>query len=447
MSFFSVFLILLNLYFFFSYDFKKIFKLLIVESILIKLLCDIGVGINLPFIGLKPYELLYYSLFICSIYILLKNKLTNSQKKIFYFFIGCILINNILLIINPLSYKSVCLPGLWYDYFTNNISSSPSFGKYVIIYDFYFIIAFIVICAIKNFLSKEEIITLLNKILKYSFLILISIISLEIIIKLSMGEIVFYQFRDLIFGLGSDTSSILNRGGLTAIYGFCTEPSSLSLSLFYIGLASILVIREYKHLFIAFTIILVIGVLTGSMLFYVLFLLLILALFVKEYTNIFCFLKRKNKLIICFFLVFLIMLRFFLQSNLGSYFINRILNVFSIFLNGNIAFNSESVRIYSSLDMLRVFVYRPLFGAGLGTTYGFSSLFSFLSNFGIIGVISYFTVWKNFIGKFKYRNLLFLIVPLFVSFIIHGSINTFVFPQYLLILLMIYYANNVLFID
>ena len=442
MSIFSVFLIFIVGFQFFYMNFRNFYKWIIIESIIVKLLCDIGIGINLPFIGLRPYEILYYLMFVCSVFILYKYKLTKLQKKILLIFLFLIFLNNLLLIFFPLQYKTVCLPGLWYEYFINGVSSSPSFGKYVLIYDLYFVIFYINVCAMKNFFSKQELIILFKKILKVSFILLLSIIAIELFIKIFINENLYYQIRDYIFGVADDTSSLLTRGGLITIYGLCTEPSSLALTLFYLGLGSIAIVNNYKHLGIILIFIFIVGMLTGSMLFYVLYLLLILSLIIKYFSYVKIFVGRyKIYFSISLFILF-VSAFIFIQSDLGNYYLNRLVNVFNIFVNGKSSFNSESVRILSSIDMLKVFIQRPLFGAGLGTTYGFSSLLSFLSNFGIIGVCSYFYIWKVFIGKIKMKKSIYLVIPLLISFMIHGSINTFVFPQVLYLLLMFYTVNN-----
>ena len=120
----------------------------------------------------------------------------------------------------------------------------------------------------------------------------------------------------------------------------------------------------------------------------------------------------------------------------------RLVNIVNILLEGKMDFNSETVRIYSSIEMIKIFFMRPLFGAGLGTTYGFSSLFSLLSNFGLIGIIVYMMGIKISLVNVNTKKIYYILLVLLVSFMVHGSINTFVFPQAIYIVMLILYANE-----
>ncbi|WP_373140649.1 hypothetical protein [Beduini massiliensis] len=442
MSIFSISLCVLLIYQFIKLDFKKNYELLIIESILLKLLCDIGIGIDLPFISLRPYEIVFYILTIFSFFILVKKRRpSKKQIKLFIILLILIFVNNALLIIHPLNYKTVCFPNLWYDYFTNGISGVPMFSKFVIIYDIYFIMFYINVCSIFNFYKKQDIIKLFKKTLNIAFKVLIIIVITEIIIKLIFGDSTFYILRDSIFGIGDDTSSLLKRGSLITIYGLCTEPSSLALSLFYIGLGIISVEKCKKIILLKLLVLCFIGILTGSMLFYLLFLLLVTSFLLNKSNNIILIIRSHKILFFCILLAIINFFIIFSFTQLGSYYLNRVYNIIDIIFSGKHNLNSESVRIYSAIEMIQVFIRSPLIGSGLGTAYGYSSLLTFLANFGLCGVLFYFYIWKYFIGKIAIKKIIYIVFPLLISLLIHGSINTFVFPQFIYLLFLVYYAN------
>ena len=413
------------------------------ETIFFKLFCDIGLSIDLNFISFRPYEILLYLLYIISIYIIItKTKLSKKQMIILLVLIALIILNNILLILNPLNYKTVCLPYLWYDYFINNIGVSPSFNRYVVIYDGYFILFFLTLFAIFNYFTKKEIKEMFKKFIDISFKILLVIILAEVVIKLIYGETIFYQIRDSLFGVGADTSSILERGNLITIYGLCTEPSSLALSLFYLSLGILVSDKNLINILKKYCVIFIIGFFTGSMLFYLLFVLLLFALLCRHIRHIIELYNKYKNIFLSIFIILSLCIVVFLISNTGHYYIMRLVNIVNILLEGKMDFNSETVRIYSSIEMIKIFFMRPLFGAGLGTTYGFSSLFSLLSNFGLIGIIVYMMGIKISLVNVNIKKIYYILLVLLVSFMVHGSINTFVFPQAIYIVMLILYANE-----
>lgn len=426
----------------FKFSFKQIYTYFIIASIIFMLFINVGTMITLPFMKISYYEFFLYCLYLMSIYTFWKYGISKKELQTLMIWLIIILINLVLLILFPSHIKTVTLPNLWYDYFNYGIQQTVIISKYTFVYSVYFFMLPIMVFAIHKLYTKKELHNLYC-LLKKSTLIFVPIILAEIIIKLCFGIDSFYYIRDFLFGINSDTVSEIVRGNLISFFGLCSEPASLASSLLLTGLLHFTFKNSLKYDALLLLIIYIVGFMTGSMIFLIYAILLIVFFIYKHIIEISIVLKKIKVIYIVLFAITIFILCI-LNQDIIIYFINRFINVASIITGNDVSYNSESVRILSSVNMFYCFLSRPFFGVGIATAYSFSSLLSLLSNFGIVGALGIIYFIKCFCGnlslKFIGTNIILIIISIF--FLLQGSINNFVFPIFFMILFIIDNENN-----
>lgn len=205
-------------------------------------------------------------------------------------------------------------------------------------------------------------------------------------------------------------------------YGFFSEPSMLSLSLFVFALLSLALYRNriisrgsFIFSFVGGIALMALSRSFSSLLYlpvlYILFFLLEI--------------KKRARLT---FLAVLVIVPVgagvaLLRLNNG-YFLNRLiasLQVMGDFSSGTRYFTSEWIRLHSIVHLLGLFIKHPVFGVGFNSTYSYSAVSSILATVGLFGFVSLLYYWfqahKIFFGSRAngFATFLFLIVFLMIG--------------------------------
>lgn len=422
-------------------SFNKLFLISISISIAIILYCNVGFFANLGYVNFTYFEITQYFVFLISLAFIIVKK---PSKKFVKFMIGWILfivLNNLLLILFPTKVESVSIPGLWYDFFVYGTRKAPKFTKHVISYDLYFIFLPIVLNVFKQMLikSKDEIVKFFNAISLFWIPISLS----EVFIKLVFGESFFFRFRDLIFGLNSDTVSQLTERGGIPFFGLCSEPSVYAFTLFLVTLFYLTINYKKRTTILYIIITSFFGLLTQSFTFVLFIILQWSYYFVLNRVVIIKFIRKYKYIFFGILGIFILGCTWYIQTSQFSYYWSRIENIMKIFRGEDIGYVSEVSRIFSSSQMIKVFIDKPLFGAGIGTTYGFSALANLLSNMGLVGVTGIYFMFKSFLRTDKKSvEFYFLLIILLITFIVQGDIGLFVYPYIYFILVILYLSSQ-----
>jgi len=232
--------------------------------------------------------------------------------------------------------------------------------------------------------------------------------------------------REGVFWLFGQTSTAVAvpyyRGGLYSPLLACSEPSEVASSLF---VSMVILLASYRllgrhhdkfYIFAAFLVSALSLTLTGIV-GNLCFLLVLLGAIDKK--------QRKTALIAMVALAIVAVMVMIGYPPISRYFSEKIAPGFamlSYMANGYsddyiIAHTGGSVafRLYSMLNVLRVWVKHPLFGVGIGTTSAFSGLVTLLSNIGVIGVGLILVLWQRVIRSWTGKRIPFFAV--FIEFL------------------------------
>lgn len=208
----------------------------------------------------------------------------------------------------------------------------------------------------------------------------------------------------------SDVVSIFigKTNSFPKIQGLTTEASQYAMVLFLYSIIVILETRfnenervlngsdkplhnkknNFRHLLIIYTLM----ILTTSLIAYYLLIISIIIVLIN-----FDF----DKKIFMLFLVMIIGIVFaviglpnYLVQRFGM--INKVIGALRHGYEFHSYFTSEGARLSSIFYAVKAFIARPLFGVGIGVTDAHSMFFSILANFGLIGLLCYFKMWRCF---------------------------------------------------
>lgn len=400
-------------------DFKKMFNEFISLTIILELFINVGYMIRIG-----EYEFLYNEFFLVILLIISIIIIVRDRKsiKIYYSMIiytTSLIITELLLAMNPIN-------DLIY---RNGLYIKPQFSYYSIMILSRIIIILIVSIIVVNYLKKEDINFIINKVINYTKYIYF-ICILEWILKNIFKSNLYNMLVNFLFGKGAySVDFLLERGSAYTIQGLLREPAHLSFGLFIFLLILIfsnLNIREKnKYLFIGLAILIISGSLSSVA--YIIGIILIYII----YRNV-----NKVKIILKYSILSIIVLCIIPRETV-SYFFNRIVNSINIInLSDQIVSNtSEQVRLSSIIETYNtVFKLRPLFGAGLGIPYAYSTNIMILSSIGLVGFIMWFWYYFISIGRIKSNHIIIIfIIFIILNFI--GSISI-LYSSFTLILVM-----------
>lgn len=198
----------------------------------------------------------------------------------------------------------------------------------------------------------------------------------------------FYRFL-----FGSVPNHSIIRNGLHVLCGFTNEPSQLSMVCFDLLLIYIIgngreYVNNWQHWLILSGF--AIPILGGSFRFVGLFPILLAVYMAKSKSS-----GKKLLLIIALCLGCAIAYYF----GAADYIINRLSGVFGFLKTGQVnIYNGESGRLKTITDALEVFVHRPIFGIGPGTTFAYGFIPSILVMLGFGGTLAWYNLFFREIG-------------------------------------------------
>lgn len=358
---------------------SDIFVDLLGVTIFVEIFINIGY-----FMKISSYELMYSEVLMVILGILSVIILFNYPVKIKPFYKGGILIfasviSTSLLVIKPFDYSAIKNRAIWVYSFLN-ISAYPEFTSQTVAFQIRIILYVIIALATTRMIDKDNITRLVRFIQKYGKVVLL-IGIFEFISKNIFKSNILYNILSIIFGEGSSTlSKLIIRNNLYTMQALNREPNHFTSALFWLGITFIYTNNYDKkdryYLFASIVLMLISGSLASIV-------------FTAALIAIYAIKSRKKLSVILLFFFGLIILLQFVDLN---YYLNRIIAIQYLFEpGGNINLSSsEHIRIGGIIENLKILLYRPLFGIGLGTLYTHAALPTILSNLGLIGTITWF---------------------------------------------------------
>ena len=393
------------------------------------------------------YELLEFVVLFLSIIFLYRNGIRKKQIVIFLLWYIFIIINILSIKLFPSNIASVTYPNTWSSLFLDHITYYPMLTKQVLLYAFYLAIIPIIIFGIKNTFNSKEIYYIGEKIFYYSAISL-AISCIQYIFVFFNILNLFYYLRDIIFGSYIYSANIIIRNNIFSFYGFCSEPSAMAFAIFCFQFLLLIYCKSNKTKIILFCLTSLLGFFTGSLSYLIYIFALIVIIILKNFNIIINFSKKHFKLF--FLLIGLVLLIFYIiyQKEYFTYYIERIIRSIKVVLGEEIGYSSETERLLSIKYTFDTFLSRSIFGVGIGTVYCFSAIFSLLAEIGIVGIIIFNSIIIYFFDNFKNKKNLIYYIIIFIIYIVLGSLSAFIYPEFYLIILLVYnFFTNTQYID
>lgn len=367
-----------------------------------------------------------------SVIILIATRKKNIFKSYYLLFIS-IIVGIVGLILHPLN-KKIVTSDFVIDRYWDGWSQLqfPSINGNVI-NSLLHIITFIIIYAcITQIFNYDNYKLLLKKMAVWSKIVIV-IGLIEIILKDFLSSNYFQAVIEQIFGVNSNVlSSLEKRGTLYRLSGLTTEASHYSYALFVtsIILMANLCIEQINKIWLVFVVaLLILCRAFSSVLFLIALVIIAIVVRYKEYIKP---LKKFINILLGVFTFVCVMLiiyntKVFRNSYYGQRF-TEILNDSVLFIDisqvRSYTYTSTRIRLVSIISTLKLIVYRPLFGIGIGTTSSHGSFAAILSGMGIVGTLSWLkAIFFNDLKKqFEIMNnayciliLIWCVVGLFAS--------------------------------
>lgn len=437
MNLFSFFLIIILIFLYKKYNLKEFFIRTFALMIVCYIFFNSAIFYSFSFKTIMCYEFLEYVVLFLSIIFLYQNGIRKKQLVIFLLWYVFIIINILLIKVFPSNIASVTYPNTWSSFLLDHIAYYPMLTKQVLLYAFYFTIIPIIVFGIKNTFNDKEIYYIGEKIFYYSAISLAISCIQYVFVFLNLLDL-FYYLRDLIFGSYIYSANIIIRNNIFSFYGFCSEPSAMAFAIFCFQFLLLIYCKSNKTRIILFCLTSLLGFFTGSLSYLIYILALITIIIFNNFNIIINFSKKHLRLLSV--LIFIILLVFYIayQKEYFMYYIDRIIRSIRVVLGDEIGYSSETERLLSIKYTFNAFLSRSFFGVGIGTVYCFSAFFSLLAEIGIIGIIIFNSIIIYFFDNFKNKRHLAYYIIIFIIYITLGSLSAFIYPEFYLIMLMVY---------
>lgn len=318
--------------------------------------------------------------------------------KSYYLLLASIIIGLVGLAVNPLNKKIVTSDILIDKYWDGwEQLKYPCINSNVINSLLHLITFIIIYACIVHIFNYDNFKTLIRKLFGWSKLVIV-IGFIEIILKDVLSSNYFQIIIEQIFGINPNViSSLEQRGTLYRLSGLTMEASHYSYALFVMCI--ILMANVYINQISKNWIFLGVGLLVMCRAFSsILFLsALVIIIFVVKYKNDIRISRKFINVVIGILAVVGFMIIIY-NTNVfkNSYYGKRLTEA----LNDNVLFvdisqvrkytyTSTRIRLVSIISTLKLMIYRPLFGIGIGTTSSHGSLAVILSGLGIVGTFSW----------------------------------------------------------
>lgn len=286
------------------------------------------------------------------------------------------------------------------------------------------------IYALKNYLSRNDIIKISYLFVKVSY-IAVLVAALEFFFENVFGSIVITEITVSIFGdAPGQQMSLSERDGLSAMQSLTKEASMFSVSLLYSSLISLSVYLQKKNNLckIYCYICLIMLLINRSMSSNVYFFVLIAMMTYFNFWNISILSNQKKvKYYIYLGLLFLLLLLVLASFTDSAYFLMRVnasLNEFSGFSDGYFSSSSEGARFLGIYQAINVVCDRPLLGIGFGCIPCLSGVIGIAASIGVLGLISYLFLYKHLLLKSKVDKFFLILFVVVIPNILLNDLNT-----------------------
>lgn len=305
----------------------------------------------------------------------------------------------------------------------------PVLDHFVIQRFFHYLSFLCILWTMSILFNKKELLILLKKVANFSKIIIL-IGFIEFLIKNFLSPTLYYDTVTTIFGYNPKVflPTTVDFFSLYRLSGLTTEASHFAYGMFVIGIvmyAGYVLGFADKIWWILSIMLAVLSTSFSTLLFLIVFLMLCLVVRYKHKMQTFYF-------TVIFFAGILFISIFTCITWFGdSYIGSRLIEIFNdklLFMDITEvrahSYTSSRVRLVSIISTLKLFIYRPLFGIGIGTTSSHGSLASIISGLGILGTIFwlralfYNNMKRQFIINISAYNLVILlwcIVGMFVG--------------------------------
>lgn len=257
----------------------------------------------------------------------------------------------------------------------------------------------IILYAIFLDFNRNDYLCVLNTFVRYSK-ILVVFGYMEFLSKLLISN---QLYPNLIISFWGTNSAIAYadqlRNGLPMLYGWTQEPSHFAYTLFVIMVAMLAhnsVDKHHTKWIIAAGLLLIFTMAFSALLFAVTY---IAILYINRKKGTKYYLKRMLGLVAVSMLIIGIMWGIVSADMFAdSFFGERLKNIFNelpmlfkldIQNVSSLEYSSHRVRLVSSFSTLKLILYRPLFGLGIGTLASHGSSATILSSIGVVGVYTW----------------------------------------------------------
>lgn len=377
-------------------------------------------------------------LFVLSIVQILKNKKLN--KKLFttsIILIIAVAIGIINCYTNPADIRIVSYDSNIDMYFRGDLSQLRYvvFSKRSILMFCKFLMFIVIMNALKVCYSKDDLLQLAKKVVKYMrYIIYVGLLEFIVKIILKIDLLWFYN----LFTTNLNKMSIYS---FDRLQGLSREPSYFSIVLFNFVILKFLIncIENKKSIDKFIVVAIVLGFLSKSFSFVIcLVSILLFYLFVVK-------LNKKQKIITLFSILFVIFLVTINMNSIVSFMAhsnNNILvraynsiNVIQMAFSGQALLykyaTSEFSRLAGAFTAVKNGLVRPFFGIGLGTVYCINGMASIFSNTGLLGLILWIILlFKKYADIKSIYAIFIILLPTFFC----GSLYTLYDLFYLILL-------------
>lgn len=406
------------------------------------------------FLKIKNATILYSDflvviLFIFSIFIFITRGKINKQFGYGLFFSLTIIVGLISCIIIPVNFVVLSPLESWDDFIFGNVNKSAiSIGIYSIKKILNVFMYLTSILAFTTIITENKFKRLITRFYKAT-LIFTGLYILEFIIG-SLHSNLFRDFANFVFGRGDSTYFDIHfKNGMIRMCGLTREPSHFVKSIF-LSTSILLFLKKYIINFDrrSFNMLLILN------LFFLLFsmsmsslIFLIILTYILTFTKIFKSTKFSKKT-----LILLLFITISIVSIAGfGYFMygDRVNEIIKIITSDNPIYNgangSEIARLSSIKEAFKIFLVRPLFGGGLGTTDGHSFTAVILSNVGLVGLTLWFLFVKgNMTFNFNVRKIIILLGVAFLLIFVSSIADMYSLTMYIAILgLLTHLQDNI----
>ena len=382
------------------------------------------------YVHIGSFELSYseFTLIVLALYIVLHHKMWLSSTDNLLLII--VVLGWIITAIIPPDVRSVPTGIYW----SNLTAVTPSFRVSDLRYLLRLFIFVIVLNSLSGSVNEADRSYLAKTMFRVECILLLCI-AFEYVTK-AVGNPVFESLKRSILGYTEtqnwENPDIFLRGGTSGLLGFCYEPSNLSFCQFVFGYVLMKQGQiENNRKYILAGIGSIIVMLASTSFSGVLFASVLIVVLIEN--------SGTNKVVSFFMLVLFVIgaLVFRTLYNSGSsgielfqYFNERFIKAFNTFNSYNGTYrSSEEIRIAASIESIRVFLARPLFGVGIGSNYCYATLPLALANLGLIGTVVWIKTIRNKMLMYRFRLLDIIMIAVVLSFIGNiGMLYNFAIP-------------------